>query len=649
MLTGENELTALVSRMDMNGLLARQGALGVIPQWLCKLMVRDASQLGNSEAHNALCVGATYVSYIDAIRMQGCLDCVMAIMIVNDHVDEEEVEQIVIQPSWLLELCWTHPCDQYGAVFSTVPTYNKIKNIDTRYLWFTISMLAMVPSLWRVTVHSMDRTSNWLGWVLMLATGDCFKAIYHRGRTSNKNPFGGVLKAEVVEKQLAGSAHGEYDSNVMFRILAVIRNVHILWANELLGGGEVPNVAVLHDVIVVLRHPGDQDNQLPDVYCDSTDCWEWKLCYAAVSNIGGLLHMWTGDAYFWHGGAFPFWWHQSCNNAGCIQHGETISELVITGWNVAVYMQNKPADFEGLRNNYLQYIGGQNKNICARHDVPLIATVVIEKRFVCIASVNPDHYPPFPEEYLCCKWSLLCCLIRDCKVGICKQHAVSSGGLHMELHPISWNTRSIASGKVGDSLDNLVVVIEGMDLVHNGGVVAYDSLRSIPSSTDGSGTSSKADGLLALDPGQYPSSDMLHDGTLNVDSAIDRLPSLHSGGANTDSSSPLVDLSRVPSGTGSSDDDIDYSLSLGSIEDSMEANRLGGMPEMLAGLRSSSIASDVLQRGDDVKALLSLDSRVKSNATILSTQLTACCQDPGIPALLRPCHIVMVMPTMTTI
>ena len=180
-LMGENELTALVGRMDMNGLLARQGALGVIPQWLCKLMVRDASQLGNSKAHNALYAGATYVSYIDAIRMQGCLDCVMAIMIANDHVDEEEVEQIVIQPSWLLELCWTHPCDQYGAVFSTVPTYNKIKNIDTRYLWFTILMLAMVPSLWRATVHSMDQMSNWLGWVLMLATGDCFKAIYCRG------------------------------------------------------------------------------------------------------------------------------------------------------------------------------------------------------------------------------------------------------------------------------------------------------------------------------------------------------------------------------------------------------------------------------------------------------------------------------------
>ena len=577
-LTGEkSELTALVGRMDMNGLLARQGALGVIPQWLCELMVRDASQLGNSEAHNALYVGATYVSYIDAICMQGCLDHVTAIMIANDHVDEEEVEQIVIQPSWLLELCWTHPCDQYGAVFSTVPTYDKIKNIDTRYLWFTISMLAMVPSLWRTTVNSMDRMSNWLGWVLTLATGDCFKAIYCRGQTSNKNPFGGVLKAEVVEKQLAGSAHGEYDSNVMFGILAVIRDVHILWANELLGSGEVPNVVVLHDVIVVLRHSGDQDYQLPDVYCDSTDCREWELCYAAVSNIGGLLHTWTGDAYFWHGRAFPFWWHQSHNNAGCVKHRETTLELVITGWNVKVYVQNKPADFEGLHNNYLQYIGGQKKNICARHDVPLIAIVGDRKTVcVCIASVNPDLYPPFPEEYLCCKWSLLCCPIQDCKVGICKQHAVSSSGLCMELHPISWDARSIASGEVGNSLDNLVVVIEGMDLVRNGGVVAYDSLRSIPSSTDGSGTSSKADGLLALDPEQYPSSDMLHNGMLNVDSAIDRLPSLHSGGANTNSSSPLVDLSRVPSGTGSSDNDINYLLSSGSIEDSMEANRLGG-------------------------------------------------------------------------
>ena len=427
----------------------------------------------------------------------------------------------------------------------------------------------------------------------------------------------------------------------MFGILVAIRDVHILWANELLGGGEVPNVAVLHDVIVVLRHSGDQDYQLPDVYCDSTDCWEWELCFAAVSNIGGLLHTWTGDAYFWHGRAFPFWWYQSHNNAGCVKHGQTILELVITGWNVAVYVQNKPADFEGLCDNYLQYIGGQNKNICARHDVPLIAAVGDRKTVcVCIASVNPDLYPPFPKEYLCCKWSLLCCSIWDCKVGICKQHAVSSGGLHMELHPISWDACSIASGKVGNSLDNLVVVIEGMDLVCNGGVVAYDSLRSIPSSTDGSGTLSKADGLLALDPGWYPSSDMLHDGTLNVNSAVDRLPSLHSGGANTNLSSPLVDLSRVPSGTRSSEDDINYLLSLDSIEDSMEANRLGGMPELLAGLRSSSIASDVLQRGDDVKALLSLDSRVESNATILSTQLPALLPGSGNSSIASavPCH-----------
>ena len=220
-----------------------------------------------------------------------------------------------------------------------------------------------------------------------------------------------------------------------------------------------------------------------------------------------------------------------------------------------------------------------------------------------------------------------------------KQHAVSSGGHCMELHPISWDACSIALGKVGDNLDNLVVVIEGMDLVRNGGVVVYDGLHSIPSHMDGSGTLSKADGRLALDQGWYHRSDMLHNGTWNIGSAVDSILSLHSGGANSDSSSPLADLSRVPSGTGSSKDDIDYLLSLDSIEDSMEANGLVGMPELLAGLRSSSVTSDVLQHGDDVEALLSLDGRVKSNATILSTQLPDLLPGSGNSsiALAMPC------------
>lgn len=101
---------------------------------------------------------------------------------------------------------------------------------------------------------------------------------------------------------------------------------------------------------------------------------------------------------------------------------------------------------------------------------------------------------------------------------------------------------------------------------------------------------------------------------------LDSLLSLHSGGANSDSSSPLADLLRVPSEIRSSQDHINYLLSSDSMEDSMEANGLVGMPEVLAGLRSSSVTLDVLQSGDDVEAL-SLDGRDKSNATILSSQL----------------------------
>ena len=72
LVTGENELTALVSRKDMVGLLARHSPTGVVPVWLHDAMMRGALILHDEEAWFVLCSGLSYVSCSDAIWIQGC-------------------------------------------------------------------------------------------------------------------------------------------------------------------------------------------------------------------------------------------------------------------------------------------------------------------------------------------------------------------------------------------------------------------------------------------------------------------------------------------------------------------------------------------------------------------------------------------------
>ena len=127
-----------------------------------------------------------------------------------------------------------------------------------------------------------------------------------------------------------------------------------------------------------------------------------------------MLHTWAGHCYFCQGEVtFPCWWHQDRKPGGCIRHGEYLMEAKVSDWSVAVYVKTQLSDIEGLWDDYMHYICGQNKNYCARHDVPLIAAVGMRKTecaFIFVASGDAEMYMPYPKACLCGKQSLLCYL-----------------------------------------------------------------------------------------------------------------------------------------------------------------------------------------------------------------------------------------------
>ena len=126
------------------------------------------------------------------------------------------------------------------------------------------------------------------------------------------------------------------------------------------------------NVIIIESYYVNIDMEIMEYYNKDGICF--KLCYISRLEIDDECK-WNGEIYARHcNEMYTSWWHQRQKDNIWYQ----ISPLGKIQDNVAytlAYVRMKKTNVESIRDEYMQYIGGQSHVKGEHHDVPLITLV----------------------------------------------------------------------------------------------------------------------------------------------------------------------------------------------------------------------------------------------------------------------------------
>ena len=115
--------------------------------------------------------GATYITYIDAIRLKKLRSGRKEITVhkINEQTGVATKEAITFLPLWPPCLVHVHNYTKYGGKFPAVPGLTRVHG-DLRTLWYLISVVVMLPEMWEMAIDGLSTNGQWMGWVLSFAT-----------------------------------------------------------------------------------------------------------------------------------------------------------------------------------------------------------------------------------------------------------------------------------------------------------------------------------------------------------------------------------------------------------------------------------------------------------------------------------------------
>ena len=174
---------------------------------------------------------------------------------------------------------------------------------------------------------------------------------------------------------------------------------------------------------------------------------EWQLRFVGITNDGTERRpqLWKGSLFVRHGGPeLVGWWVQERTWKSFCQAENGLPDMVYGSWDVLVYCPKYNVDMDGLRDAYLEYIGGQTKVYCALHRTPMIPSVKVRGLFKT-CSVIGEH------EIRCTIKAFLCCAFDNCNAAACTHH-------------------SNGNPEVGTCL-YIDTIVDGNDVVVDGGIL----------------------------------------------------------------------------------------------------------------------------------------------------------------------------------
>jgi hypothetical protein len=363
--------------------------------------------------------GATYMTYVDAIKLQKDLSTTGEITIWTVRQNSNgEVEQatIVFVPSWPRRIVWVHNVDSHGSSLNAVPnmvspssrgvTQVSPLGKDARLVWYLSVLSCNVPEVWDCLSSSNLSEKGWTGYFLSFLSGCVFSS---RSRTVAKNDVFKNAKRWRPHEVLNNIANS-FDTAIVRASIGLggYKPGHICRAMR--SALELDLACVAYDGstdvmdtalpllcssvrIFIITDSRDEFEfvTLPNIIRSDDGC-HFELVFVGATDVDCQVHN-DCVAYVCHGGPLNGWWRVSqMDRIGPVPVPLQTEMRPWDSWTSAAYIQRSSTNSKKLRNEFLHYIGGQSHVTCRRHeDIPLV-----------IGEATADKCPCGGKMYLRC-------------------------------------------------------------------------------------------------------------------------------------------------------------------------------------------------------------------------------------------------------
>ena len=127
-------------------------------------------------------------------------------------------------------------------------------------------------------------------------------------------------------------------------------------------------------------------------------------CICSIFNVN--TNKFDAEVFARHGGYHNLWWYQKRSDYIRTQVDNIENKLRVDGTYILVYCKAEDIDVNAMRDEYLQYIGGQHKAKCTIHQQSLVQS--LNKKVRC-SNCNADF-----EYYTCPLLNCNTCICRSC-------------------------------------------------------------------------------------------------------------------------------------------------------------------------------------------------------------------------------------------
>jgi hypothetical protein len=131
--------------------------------------------------------------------------------------------------------------------------------------------------------------------------------------------------------------------------------------------------AINTDVFVFVRSGTGDSHLMEDIVCALTgDEFQLRFLSKTRQHTRGSRLSWTGKVLARHGGAFSSWWEKDRTRITLPLERGFLNLNDTKDWEIAVYVRVKRLNIDTIRNDCMEYIGGQKYVQCQTHKIPLI-------------------------------------------------------------------------------------------------------------------------------------------------------------------------------------------------------------------------------------------------------------------------------------
>jgi hypothetical protein len=400
-----HESRSIRGRVDIRGLVPQLTASGVIDKSLESAMLMRSEELyPDTNVLDILASGTTYMTLSDTMLLQKELSTSSEMSVAKIDgmklVDATPNETTYFQRHWPSFLVHIHHNTKHGSMFSEIPTFAhkalphideqrpvvRSKEPDFRLLWTLTSLLVCVPGLWSALSDGVQNQFQWSGFFLSFCANSVLTdSCKHR---NSKSPF--LFSQTGVKKstELLGRCQHGLSEEKKFEIDLGFNAIQVDWVlkNAGLAGRvfstqcetvtsdsfDVENATNVDTFVFV--QSGESDSHLTEnIVCSATgDGFELRFLSKTRQNTRGSRLSWTGRVLARHGGCFTSWWEKDRTRITLPLEREMLGFNDTKEWEVAVYARVKKLNIDTIRNDCMEYVGGQKYVQCQSHKIPLI-------------------------------------------------------------------------------------------------------------------------------------------------------------------------------------------------------------------------------------------------------------------------------------